>query len=50
MILFYLIGGQFTQAMLRGDIKGLAEIQKNYIHCLPFIYQFCDLIVGDQIN
>lgn len=36
---------------VRDSIKGLTEIQKDYVHCLSFIHKAGDLIIeGDQIT
>lgn len=48
----YLTAGQILQKDAAKDsIKGLTEIQKDYVCCLPFIQQADDLIIeGDQIT
>lgn len=35
---------------MRDGIKGLTEIQKDYIHHFPFVLQVSDIITGDQIT
>ena len=41
--------GEFVQKHAVGDVKGLAEIQKGYVHFLAFINQAGDPVTeGDQ--
>lgn len=43
--------GQSVKDAIRDNNKGLTEIQRNCIHCLPFIHQIGDLVMeGDQIT
>lgn len=48
----YLTAGQILQKdAVKDSIKGLTEIQKDYVCCLPFIQQADDLIMeGVQIT